>query len=146
MVCAGSFSQSNTVATGGNATGSNGSVSYSVGQIDYTSQSGSGGNINQGVQQPYEIFESNSLNELGENILLNLGPNPTTDLFTLSNVSSSTIELFYYLIDNNGKIVIESTQLLNKAEISMSTFPVGMYQLVVRNSNMDVKSFKIIKN
>lgn len=140
------FSQSNVVATGGNATGTTGSVSYTVGQIDYTSQTGSGGNLNQGVQQPYEIFESNSLNELGENIFLNLGPNPTTDLVTLSNTSSVPTELFYYLTDNNGKILIETTLLLNKAEISLSTYPVGMYQLIVRNSEMDVKSFKIIKN
>lgn len=140
------FSQANTVATGGNATGSNGSVSYSVGQIDYSTQTGSGGNLNQGVQQPYELFETNTLDELGEAIFLNIGPNPTTDYITLTSTLSNPIELFYYLTDNNGKILIESTQFLNKAEIGLNTFPVGMYQLIVRNSEMDVKSFKIIKN
>lgn len=140
------FSQSNTVSGGGNATGSNGTVSYSIGQIDYTAQSGSGGSLIQGVQQPYEIFESNSLNELGDEIVLNLGPNPTIDHLTLSTTSENQMELFYFLTDNNGKILIESTQLNNKAEISLLDYPVGMYQLIVRNANIDLKSFKIIKN
>ena len=42
-------------ATGGNASGSGGSVSYTVGQILNSSISGSNGTVVQGVQQPYEI-------------------------------------------------------------------------------------------
>ena len=42
-------------ASGANATGSGGSVSYSVGQVLYTTNSGSNGSSAQGVQQPYEI-------------------------------------------------------------------------------------------
>lgn len=42
-------------ASGGNATGSGGSVSYSVGQVEYSSNTGSGGSVAAGVQQPYEI-------------------------------------------------------------------------------------------
>lgn len=49
------YSQENVAVSGGNATGSGGSSSYSVGQITYTSQTGSGGNVTLGVQQPYEI-------------------------------------------------------------------------------------------
>ncbi|WP_228479065.1 hypothetical protein [Flavobacterium soyangense] len=50
-----SYSQESVTASGGNATGTGGSSSYSIGQITYTSQTGSGGNITLGVQQPYEI-------------------------------------------------------------------------------------------
>ena len=42
-------------ATGGNASGSGGSVSYTVGQILSSSISGANGSVVQGVQQPYEI-------------------------------------------------------------------------------------------
>ena len=38
--------------SGGNATGSNGTVSYTVGQVAYTSQTGASGSVAQGVQQP----------------------------------------------------------------------------------------------
>jgi hypothetical protein len=42
-------------AAGGEATGSGGTTSYSVGQIVYYSNSEAGGSENQGVQQPYEF-------------------------------------------------------------------------------------------
>jgi len=44
------------LATGGNATGSGGTVSYTVGQAAYITQTGSGGTVTQGVQQPFEIW------------------------------------------------------------------------------------------
>lgn len=48
--------QSNTVTAGGSAVGTGGSVSFSVGEIAYTTNS-SGGLIIQGVQQPYTAIE-----------------------------------------------------------------------------------------
>jgi hypothetical protein len=42
-------------AGGGNASGSGGSASYSVGQVVYTTNTGTNGSAAQGVQQPYEI-------------------------------------------------------------------------------------------
>jgi hypothetical protein len=47
--------QTATVSAGGNAIGTGGSVSYSVGQIAYTNNSNSNGSVAQGVQYPYEI-------------------------------------------------------------------------------------------
>jgi Putative metal-binding motif/Secretion system C-terminal sorting domain len=48
--------QNGTVASGGNATGSGGSVSYSVGQVFYTTNSGSNGKASQGVQQVFDLI------------------------------------------------------------------------------------------
>lgn len=48
-----SFAQRGNVSSGGNATGSGGSVSYSVGQVFFSSNSGASGSINQGVQQSF---------------------------------------------------------------------------------------------
>jgi hypothetical protein len=48
----GLMAQQGFVATGGDATGAGGSVSYSIGQVDYLSAEGSGGFINQGLQHP----------------------------------------------------------------------------------------------
>ena len=44
--------QQATTATGGDATGSGGSAAYSVGQIVYTTHTGTTGSVAQGVQQP----------------------------------------------------------------------------------------------
>jgi hypothetical protein len=50
----------NTIpAAGGNAKGSGGSASFTVGQIFYTKLSGTNGTVIQGIQQPYEISMPN---------------------------------------------------------------------------------------
>ena len=43
-------------STGSNATGSGGSVSFTIGQQEYNSFSSVGGSVTQGVQQPIELF------------------------------------------------------------------------------------------
>lgn len=141
-----SFGQSNTVATGGNASGSGGSVSYTIGQIDYNSQTGTGGSLNQGVQQTYEINSTDGISEQAGSIFLTVGPNPTTDILILSSKVTSEDNFNYYLFDTNGKEVIEKKKLSNYEEINMSHFPVGMYQLVIKDSEREIKLFKIIKN
>ena len=50
-----SFAQKNTISAGGLATGAGGTVSYSIGQIDYISATGTGGTANQGLQQPLRV-------------------------------------------------------------------------------------------
>ena len=47
--------QESVNATGGNALGSGGSVSYSVGQLTYQTHVGTNGSVAEGVQQPFEI-------------------------------------------------------------------------------------------
>ncbi len=47
--------QQTPVAAGSNATGSGGTVAYSVGQVIYTTNSSGSGTVTQGVQQPFEI-------------------------------------------------------------------------------------------
>lgn len=47
--------QTSVNATDGDVSGSGGSVSYSVGQVVYTTHTGTSGSVAEGVQQPYEI-------------------------------------------------------------------------------------------
>jgi hypothetical protein len=67
---------------GGNASSSGGSVSFSIGQIAYTTVSGIAGSVSQGAQQAFEIFSVGS-NETALNISLIAFPNPTADNLTL---------------------------------------------------------------
>jgi opacity protein-like surface antigen len=141
-----SFSQSNTVASGGNGTGTGGTVSYSIGQIDYISATGSNGSTNQGVQQPIEFFQTSSIGEIGNEIQLTLGPNPTFDNITLFYEDSKKINLQYELFDINGKLIISSTPLKNKNVIELRELQTGNYFLKVSLENNEIKSFKIIKH
>ena len=71
-------------ATGGNASGSGGTVAYSVGQVVYTTNTATNGSVAQGVQQPFEISVVTGLEEAkGINLALSAYPNPTTDFLNL---------------------------------------------------------------
>ena len=77
-------SQQAIPATGGGAESSTGSISYTIGQIDYGSASGTKGSMSQGVQHTYEIWVT-SVPENFENInlIFSVYPNPTIDFLDL---------------------------------------------------------------
>lgn len=140
------FAQSNIVASGGNASGTGGSVSYSIGQIDYTSSSGTTGTLNQGVQQPYEFYALNGINEIGGSFSLILGPNPTTNELILSVSDYAENDLEYWLSDMNGKLIIAKTSLSTSAVVNLENCAPGMYHLYISNKNKQLNSYKIIKH
>ncbi len=51
----GLHAQESTTASGGEASGDGGTVSYSVGQVVYGTHSGTTGSVSEGIQQAYEI-------------------------------------------------------------------------------------------
>ena len=57
MALTGLQAQEAISASGGNASGSNGTLSYTVGQVVSSYIIGSEGTVTQGVQQPWEIFQ-----------------------------------------------------------------------------------------
>lgn len=137
--------QESANASGGDATGSGGTVAYSVGQVVYTSNTGSDGTVDQGVQHAYEIFTV-GIKETALNISLTAFPNPTTENLTLQINNYSNEKLSYQLFDmqgkqlNNGQITAEQTQ------INMNSLPTATYFInVVNQENKKVQSFKIIK-
>ena len=133
--------------SGGDATGTGGSVSYSVGQIVYTTNTGTTGSVAQGVQQPYEISVVNSIEE-AKNITLSCSayPNPTTDFVKL-NVENYKLEnLSYQVYDINGKLLENKKIEGNETKIVMSNLVQATYFIKVIQSDKEIKIFKIIKN
>jgi hypothetical protein len=137
-------------ATDGNASGSGGSVSYSVGQIVYTTNTGTNGSVAQGVQQPYEISVVTGLKEAkGINLICSAYPNPTTDFINLKVDASTTLSIqsmSYQLFDINGKLLENKKIEGNETSIVMSNLVPATYFLKVTHDNQEVKTFKIIKN
>src|SRR6056297_3211190 len=106
VTCAFSLStataQTSVNATGGNASGSGGSASYSVGQVVYTTNTGTNGSLAEGVQQPYEISVVTAIEEAkGINLTVSAYPNPTTDYLQLKVESEKLKDLSYQLYDMN---------------------------------------------
>ena len=138
--------QQATTATGGNASGSGGTVAYSVGQIFYTTNTGTTGSEAQGVQQPYEISIVLGIDNHSINLDLSAYPNPTTNNLTLNVGKAELSTLNFQLYDISGKL-IESRKIISSTEtISMANLPSATYFLKVSNNNNEVKTFKIIKN
>ena len=137
-------------AAGGNASGSAGTVSYSVGQVVYTTNSGTNGTVAQGVQQPFEISIVTGLEEAkGINLMVSAYPNPTTDFLNLKVDASNALNiqlLSYQLYDMSGNLLEIKKLVGNQTSIVMSYLVRATYFLKVIEGSKEVKTFKIIKN
>lgn len=138
--------QESANASGGDATGSGGTVAYSVGQVVYTTNTGASGTVSQGVQQAYEIFTV-GIKETELNISLSVFPNPTTDNLTLQIQDYNNEKLSFQLFDIQGKQLSNGQIVAQQTQINMNNLPTATYFIhVVNQENKKVKSFKIIKN
>ena len=140
------IAQENAMATSGNAVGTGGSASYSVGQVVYTTLTGSNGSVAQGVQQPYEISIITGVSEKTIQLEMSVYPNPTTDFLKLKVESEKFESLQYQLIGLQGKVIKNATITANNTTIKMEALPKAIYFLSVINGIKTVKTFKIIKN
>ena len=144
FLCVSLYSQSNTVSAGGDADGDNGSISYSIGQVVYTSAQGSNGNVNQGVQQPYDVGVVTGIEEAGIN--LSVFPNPTAGMLTLNVAGEDASLLSYQLFDASGRLIDSNNKLNSTTTISLETYATGVYTLSVSRNNKQVKSFRVVRN
>ncbi|PQB07851.1 hypothetical protein BST83_12325 [Polaribacter filamentus] len=138
------YSQQTIPATGGDATGSGGSSSYSVGQLVYTTNTGSG-TVIQGVQQSIELstLSNPELNTI--NLKAVTYPNPTSDYVILKISDNALDNLSYNLIDINGKAISNGSVTNGDTQINMQQLAIGMYILKINQNNQELKTFKIIK-
>lgn len=140
------YSQNTVVVAGGDAIGTNGKVSYSVGQIVYTYANGTNGSVNQGIQQPLEISTLGVDNFPSITLEMSVFPNPTINNVTLKISDLATENLSYQLSDVTGKQI--SNQKITKSEIqvNMENLTSAIYFLNVSNQNKTIKTFRIVKN
>ena len=135
--------------SGGNASGTGGSVSYSVGQVFNTTAFGTNGSVSEGVQQPFEISVLSGVDITGIDLYYAVYPNPTSGKLTLKLDASTTTNIqsmSYQLYDVNGKMLRNDRLKEFETSIDMSDFVSATYFLKVTNINKEVKLFKIIKN
>jgi hypothetical protein len=141
------LAQEAVVVSGSNATGSGGSVSYSVGQLFYVISTGTNAFVAEGVQQPYEISVVTGIEQAKDiNLICTAYPNPTIDLLTLEVEIADNENLYYQLYDMNGKLLISKKLIGNKTTISTANLAPATYFLKVIDNQKEVKTFKITKN
>jgi hypothetical protein len=133
-------------ATGGDASGGAGSVSYSFGQVICQTHTGTNGSVAQGVQQPFEISVVTAIEEAkGINLSVTAYPNPTTDYLTLCISEFDISNVSYHLYDMQGRL-LQSEKITDKlTSIVMGNLVPATYFVKVIQANKEVKTFKIIK-
>ncbi len=136
--------QTAVLPSGGNAVGSGGTSSFSVGQSFYISK-GSDNEIVEGVQQPYEItnlatVESGSL---GRGI--KIYPNPVSDILVVEFDYSILDNYDYNIFDMQGKLIQKGHISSSKYQLDLDSLPVSVYVFQILQNNKLIKSFKIIK-
>ena len=133
------------IVAGGDASGSLGTVAYSIGQIVYTTHMATNGLVAQGVQQPYTISTVLGIENNSIKLDFTAYPNPTINFLTLNVGNAELSTLSFQLYDLRG-ILIESRKILSSTEtIGMENLPSAMYFLKVSNNNKEIKTFKIFK-
>lgn len=141
-----SFGQQALVSAGGNASGGSGNVSYSVGQVVYTTNGNANYSVSEGVQQPFEISTLTIDEYAAADIKLTAYPNPTSGYLTLDIDSLETDGLQYTVFDINGKLLSEVTISNRQTTINFTSLPSSTYFIKVGAKGKNIKTFKIIKN
>lgn len=133
-------------SSGGEAKGSGGTASYSIGQVFYTANEYSLGSVSQGIQHAYEIFVVD-VKKTTLNISLSTFPNPTSNNLTVNVGDFRNEKLFFQLVDAQGKMLNNGPLTTKQTQINTSSLPSATYFLNISNQeNIKVQSYKIIKN
>jgi len=143
---AGLQAQESVNTSGGDTSGSGGSVSYSIGQMVYQTHTGTNGSVAEGVQQAYEISVLTGIDVAKQiKLLVSAYPNPTTDYLTLSISEFDISNLSYLMFDMNGKLIQNEKISGSQTSIFMGNLVPASYLVRVIQKNEEVKTFKIIK-
>ena len=139
------WAQETILTSGGNSNGIDGSASYSLGQLVYTTNIGTNGTVAKGVQQPFEISVFTGIEERNIELIINVFPNPTPDYLNLFVQNINIKNLNYALFSLDGKLLFEEEIYSTRTNINLSDYSSSTYFLQVRNNLKTVKTFKIIK-
>lgn len=137
--------QQSTNAGGGDATGSGGTIAFSIGQVVFTSNTSGAGSVAQGVQHAFEIYTV-GIKNTALNISLIAYPNPVTINLTLQISDYSDEKLTYQLHDMHGKLLSEGQIISQQTQINMYSLAAASYFLTVLSDGQKVKTFQVIKN
>jgi hypothetical protein len=139
-------SQETIPASGGEATGSGGAASYTIGQVFYSTNTSTTGGVSQGVQQAFEFQTLSNPGLTSVNLTAFTYPNPTKDFIILKIMDKGINNLRYTLFDVNGKSIASGSIAESSTQIQMKQLSIGAYVLKVSQQNQSLKTFKIIKN
>ncbi len=133
-------------ATGGNASGSGGSVSWSVGQIVYQIHSGTEVSVSEGVQQPAEAETVSGLDKVIEQpVLVSVFPNPVEEYFTIQVNDFKASTYTFQLYSVYGQLIKSEELVADETIVQVKELVPSNYVLKITNREKEVQIIKIIK-
>ena len=139
------YAQETHSSSGGNASGTGGTLSYNVGQLIHTTNTSSTGSVSHGVHQAFEFQTLSNPGLIAAQLTAVTYPNPTTDFIVLKITDTTLENLQYTLFDLNGKTIASKPIRTSSTEITMKNLSVGIYLLKLTKKNKPLKTFKVIK-
>lgn len=138
--------QNGIVSGGGSATSPGGSVSFTIGQVAYRSNTGSVGSVSEGIQQAFVVNSGVGVNDLAINLNAQVYPNPTTEQLLVTINTNEYKNMSYQLLDLQGKLLGQNRIINNNASIDFSKLANGTYFVKILDKQRQLKTFQVIKN
>jgi hypothetical protein len=136
----GANGQTAIIPAGGECNNSYGNISYTIGDIFYTSK-GSDYNISEGEQHIYII----NVFPLQSKIQMIPYPNPTHNLLYFKVENNNYTDLSYILYDLNGKVIRNGFIKSQYSFINLKELPSQTYMLKCYRGKVEENIFEIIK-
>jgi hypothetical protein len=134
-------------ATGGNAQGSVGTISFSSGQVFFSVSEGANGSLTAGIQQPYDISTAVSAPEFDDTKQsVSIYPNPITHYLTVKLEGFKDETLSCILLDQSARLLQKIRLNSDQTVIDMSKLKPATYFLFVTDGRINLKTFRIIKH
>ncbi len=137
--------QESVSSTSAEASGSSGNTSYVVGQVAYKLISGSSGSAAPGVQQPFEISITELKNDLNQDLVISVYPNPSPGDLRIKTKGQFNSPLSYELQGQDGRPLKSGMILEELTLIPLNSLSGGIYILQVFDDQEVKSTFKIIK-
>lgn len=145
FLCSAYSSAQNSVNTsGGDFTSNDGSIAFSIGQVDFSNYTNASGEINLGVQQPFEILLV-SVHENALNWQVDIFPNPTADKVFVRLEDHHLGVIAYELFDVSGKLLLAGNMEDLFHSIELDHFSPATYLLKLSNNETTLKTFRLVK-
>jgi hypothetical protein len=120
------FAQHNLGAGGTSSTTASGSVSFSLGQVAYTTSANANGSAARGVQQTYPELDIR-VPEHAELFAYSLYPNPNRGVVFLQLPEAGNTVYQLYMHDLGGRLIAVQKLPGGLSQLDLSTFASGAY-------------------
>lgn len=140
------WGQQNTIAAMAEAKTAEGSVSFTVGQVVYSSYMAGDVVVTEGVQQVWQLQPTRTgLADIKHTMQVCVFPNPASDYVYLTSKGAVNANYRYTIIDANGQSKQSGSFIEFPYKLNLTALSGSMYMVSVYRGNELITTFRLIK-